>query len=216
VLDVDQRVITWRYESSALVSDWLGSWNWAVFDGDDGLTLVPIKLPRPTDLAASETVDPDAILALRPGMQVSLDLQAARNGAEIRRNIVGALERNGLSIAPNQPVRLKVTEELHPPREAMYRQIGVGARRGEEKVQVTGERTLKVVMEVDGDQMWSWSSSVTAPFMPDIKEGESMQEAVNRALAESEYSEFPVPLDAVDLSKAGPFGTSQLTINGIE
>jgi hypothetical protein len=189
-----------------------------VMENNNILGLVPAKLLQEEVLAAARDLDPDKILALKPGAKVSLDIQiGGEEQAKAEAAIRAALEQNGVQVAPDQPLKIAArivtgkseTKEYH---------TGFGFRENSEQVTIT-ERRYEVELLVDGQSAWKQASSLQSSSPPVIwmKKGESAQQTVDRENAERTKGfgfNVSIPRYVVHPKYAGPLGTSKVSLNG--
>jgi hypothetical protein len=218
VVDLQRRIILWRYEVPHMPADTVGPWRWMVMENNNILGLVPAKLLQEEVLAAARDLDPDKILALKPGAKVSLDIQIGgeeQMKAEVA--IRAALEQNGVQVAPDQPLKIAARIVTGKSETKEYR-TGFGFRENSEQVTVT-ERRYEVELFVDGQSAWKQAYSLQSSSPPVIwmKKGESAQQTVDRENAERAKGfgfNVSIPRYVVNPKYAGPLGTSKVSLNG--
>lgn len=222
VVDVDRRLIVWRYEGSQSLASRFANRQWTVFDQKKVRGLVPFELPHAAAREAAEGIDADSILALKPGTKVSLDNQVgAPYSADVAQALTAAIEASDLELSPNQPIRFMARVEIGDSSQTEYRRIGGERAFDIEQANVTA-RIFSVELQIDGQTAWLYRSGQSTQFNPmhiQMNEGESVQQAVDRQMENDFKSRFRglrIPSHVVHPDKAGPLGTSQLTISGIQ
>jgi hypothetical protein len=222
VVDVSKRLILWHYESKSRLGIPLGDWYWMVMQSGDLLGIVPAKLLPKEVLAAGkkfENMDADEMLVLRPGAKVSLDLQlGGEEQTKAEQALRAELERNGMEIVPDQPLRFSARIVTGQSNTEEYRGMSIFDRTTE---QVTvSQKLYEVELTLEGQQIWKQSTTYEfgqAPMIIHMQEGETAQQVVDRENAQrSKHFAFgmSLPRYVVHPKYAGPLGTSKLTPGG--
>ena len=89
--------------------------------------------------------------------------------------------------------------------------------RGEQTVNIP-EKIHKVVVELDGKEMWNWTYKVGPSFMVSAKQGQSLEDAI-RADMDQSYTMLvgvKIPKGIVRPEAYKVQGTSLVNANGIE
>ena len=178
------------------------------------LGLVPAKMLQPEVLAAAKDLDPDAILALKPGAKVSLDIQiGGEEQMKAESAIRASLEQIGMEVVPDSPLRIRHNLWLG---NSETKEYGSGFFNRENREQVTTT-----------DQRSKWSSRSTAnrrgrrrrrctagqPAGGLAQGGRSAQQAVDRqnAARTAGFSfSASIPRYVVHPKYAEPMGTSKI------
>jgi hypothetical protein len=220
VVNLPKRVIAWRYEGAHGSSAPYGGYQWQLLKSGNVVGVVPQKLLKPEVLAATDGLNQNEILALKPGAKVALDLQL---GGEEQTKAEAAmrkeLQRIGAVEAPDSPLRLTariVTGRSETQEYGRSRFVDFGDR---EQVTVT-EKLYEVELTIDGQTVWKKSSvlqSGSSPMTVWMEKGESAQQAVDRQ-NESRAANFAygvsLPRYIVHPKFAGPLGTSTISLGG--
>jgi HEAT repeat protein len=218
IVDVQRRLVAWRYQywGSQLVSH--GPWQWMLVENRDTHALMPGKLLQDNVLAAAKDLDPDAILALRPGDKVTFEnlLQGdQRQKAETA--LREAIARAELQIAENQPLRLRAQIVTGPTRTETYQLTRAGST--QEQVRLT-EKRYEVELSYNDVPIWSHVSLLQSANAPSFVrgEGESIQQIIDQQnqqrLASFGFGAL-LPRYVVHAQFAGPFGISTIDQNGV-
>ena len=181
--------------------------------------LVPAKVLQPEVLAVAKELDPDSLLALKPGAKVSLDIQLGGEEQQKAESAIReALKQNGLEVVADSP--LKISARIVTG-ESETKEYGRGFFNREDREQVTATSKLyEVELMVDGQSAWKNTSTIQIGNSPPViwlKEGESGQQALDRQNAErSAHFSFSaaIPRYVVHPKYAGPLGTSKISLGG--
>jgi hypothetical protein len=218
VVDVERRIILWRYEAPSLPAASSGPWRWHVMQVNNIMGLVPVQLLQPEVLAAAEGLEPDSLLALKPGAKVSLDIQLGGDDqTKAESAIRSALEQNGMEVAADSPVKISARIVTGPSETKEYGS-GFFFRENREQVTVTS-KWYEVELMVDGQSAWKRTSTIQAGSPPVIwlEKDESAQQAIDRQNAERSAGfafSTSIPRYVVHPKYAGPLGTSKISLGG--
>jgi hypothetical protein len=217
-----QRLIVWEYRFGHTwpVRNIGGSIYYvaALRDGTGGLGLFSARLPHDAAVkaAAAANVKVDDLLVFRPGAGVTLDVSTDAPG-DLRQKISDAMEKQlkdaRLVVGGPGNLRVSVRTEAGENKSMNYHVFG----RGVQTINVA-EKIHKVVVELDGKEMWNWTYKVSPSFVVSAKEGQSLEEAV-RADMDRSYSMLAgikIPKDMVRPDSYKVQGSSQVTANGVE
>lgn len=219
VVDLDRRLIAWRYVTPRLASTSYGGWNWLVLRSGNAVGIAPVKMLQPEVLEEANKLDPEEILALKPGAQVALDIQlGGEEQAKAEAALKAALEANGMEVVSDSPVRISaqiVTGNTET------KEYGRGFFNSQDREQVTTtERRYEVEVKVEGESVFKHASTIQSAGGPGfvmMKDGETAQQVIDRENAQRAANfQFSVTLPryVVKPKYAGPLGTSQVSIGG--
>lgn len=161
---------------------------------------------------SSDVDDPDSLLAIKPGAEVSFDVRVG-NGLdkEVRDFLTKAAEEAGLVVVPSSP--FKFTARLETKNQKVnYRSFGaIPFRNKGEEVNVN-EKHYTVELFIDGDSSWSFRRKQGAQMHLRSKRGESTQQAANRVTEASAnyFKGIEFPRYLVHPEHAGPLATKPL------
>jgi hypothetical protein len=219
VVDIQRRLILWRYDAPNLPADTVGPWRWMVMQSGNIFGLVPAQLLQEEVLAAGRDLKPDDILALKPGAKVSLDVQVGgEDQAKAEAALRAAVEQAGMQVATASPIKLSARIVTGKSETKEYGR-GFFHRENVEQVTVT-EKHYEVELTIDGQSAWKQTTTMQPGFTPSViwlKNGESAQQTVDRENAERSKGfgfNVSVPRYVVHPKYAGPLGTSKISLNG--
>lgn len=218
IIDITRRIILWRYEAPSLPAMSRGSVRWLVMQVNNVLGLVPAKLLQPEVLAEAESLDPEAILALKPGAKVSIDVQVGgEEQAKAEAAIKSAVEQNDMQVVADSPIRVSARVVTG---QSETKEYGSGFFHRENREQVTvTTKHYEVELMIDGQSAWKTATTIQSGPPPVIwlEGGESAQQAIDRQNAQrtSGFSfAASLPRYVVHPKYAGPRGTSTISYGG--
>ena len=217
LIDVQLRVPIWKYATGG------GS----VVDSQDGRQwfvgknkLVPVSLPHKDFDAETADLDPDSLLVFKPGAKVAFDFQLPFPPAEqkkIRDTLAGMLQKSQVAVDQSGSLRLvaKVTKQKQESSTLSDFFSGPFGRGG--KVVTYTPHAASLSLERDGQVLWSKKTRYSPGGMISIKQGESGQQAVNRACQPSSsfFSSAVLPKYLARLPGGKPLGTSTINDSGV-
>jgi hypothetical protein len=139
-------------------------------------------------------------------MQVSLSVSLSCDEAKRKKIIDGltaTLQKNGMTVADNQPTQLTVTEGTGNSREVTYRLIG---RPVAEKTTVS-EKKIDLTLVANGQAVWHRDLVAGIPSFIQMKKDQSVDQAV--AIAQNSI------YDGVDITYVPKFVPKPEAMNGI-
>jgi hypothetical protein len=218
VVDIQRRLILWRYEGTHLPAAFHAGWQWLVMQSGNTLGIVPAKLLHEEVLATARGLDPDAILALKPGTKVTLDIQiGGEEQTKAEEALRADMQENGFTVAPDQPVRLTARIATGPTETEEYGRHAFS--RDTQHVTLT-EKRYEVELMIDGQSAWKQISLVQSSRGSLVilrREGETVQQAADRENAQRASSfrfDASLPRYVVHPKYAGPLGTSRISLGG--
>jgi hypothetical protein len=218
VVDIGRRLILWRYESTHLPTAFHGGWQWLVMQSGSALGIVPAKLLHEEVLAAAHGLNPDEILAIKPGAKVSLDIQVGgEEQAKAEAAVRAGLEQNGLEVADGQPLQLTARIVTGDTQTQEYGRHAFS--RDTQQVTLT-EKRYEVELTIDDQLVWKQGTMLQSSRGSLVilrREGESAQQAVDRENAQRATNfrfDVSLPRYVVHPKYAGPLGTSKITLGG--
>jgi hypothetical protein len=219
IVDIQRRLIVWRYQTAHSVASSFGGWQWLVMSSGNILGIVPAKLLHEEVLTAAKDLEPEEILALKPGAKVSLDIQlGGEEQTKAESALKAALEQNGVEVVPDQPLRLSARIVTG---DSQTKEYGRGFFNREDREQVTvTEKRYEVELTVDGQSAWKQTSLLQSGYAPHaiwMERGETAQQAIDRE-NQQRSSRFSftasIPRYVVHPKFAGPLGTSPFPMGG--
>jgi hypothetical protein len=227
LVDLKLMRVLWRYEVVAFgnskASCNASPYIWVAMESASARGLMPFHLPHAEAMTARDDLSDPALFVVKPGSSVTVENQIGDDNRDaIEEGLQRAIEHCGLKSLPDQPVRLIVRLGEVQKEDTTYRPLGGSVFAEGEKVTVETRRTYEVSLEVDGKPAWKsqamqWTGS--APSLIQSKDGESAQQTVDREREEQKRRfQFSIrlPQYVVHPDKAGPVGTSKLTLTGIK
>jgi len=221
VVDVERRLLVWRYEVESQLSLHDGDWLWSVMSIGNARGLMPNQLLNEKVTNASASLDAESILALKPGAKVSLDISlGGEDQAKAKKSLRAALEKNGVVVADNQPLRVRAQVVSG---RSTTQEYGRFAFSGDRETVTLTERLYEVELTLDGQSLWKYAThiqSASGPIHLRTQKGETAQQAVDRANQQQTsgfaYGVSRFPSHVVHPKYSGPLGTSKLTAAGVE
>jgi|694.fasta_scaffold124801_1 hypothetical protein len=222
LIDLERRVILWNYqfrESTGQLrpSGELGGLLWCASEAHytRERVLFSAVLPHESARTMAASLDPDKVLAVRPGAKVTLDISIQGSPEEqqrVRQGLTARLEASGLVVAEGQTLVAKATTETGPSREITYRAVA----KGEEKAS-TKPYICRLQLLDHGMKIWERTASSFAPMFLGIKEGETAQQAL------AIYERFPlgffetekIPCFIARQPSNSAYGASEVTSQGV-
>ncbi len=213
VVNPEHYATVWTYTS---ISPWneYGGRVWYIANAHRTPALTSSTLPTPAVRKEWAKASSEDRLVIRPGTEVSIDLQTADQYTdEVRRHITEMLTRQGLKIVPQSDVKLVGTIAPGQVRDVEYRTFGRGFR-DTTKVSVQG-LVATLSYEVKGEKVWQFQTQTGAPHFVRPKEGQSIADAAQSSAQldsrafERAWIPVTVPRPAADASgttSASPAG----------
>jgi hypothetical protein len=192
LLDLTKGVVVWEYAVANVGAPTLdlGAGRVAYVGGGSPQrperVMRVVRLPHPAARKHAQTLNVKDVLAVRPGMKVSVEITTDAPGEQrqrIEQRVAAVLQKNGMTVAGGQPVRLVLSTTT-----GESRQINFSDRSPLGPVAATisvTELIHRAVLEVDGVVAWEAQSRFTGQGMFGRKQGESVDQMVERSRAES-------------------------------
>jgi hypothetical protein len=209
----------WTYNHNAEGVEQLAGRMWYVFAGGAGnetMALLPFSLPHPAVKPVSESE-----LVLKPGDEVSvqtelsldLGLDSQGNPVSVNDQVKAGLVAAGFKVVDNSEKKLIARTRTGESKEVYYRSFGSGFET--QKANYT-QRVFELELVANGEILWKRSTVLDAPHNLQLKEGESLDQAINRVLTtDPGFFRATVPSRMLPLA-AEKARTSTLSINGIQ
>jgi len=162
LIELEHKLILWRYtgvpKEAALASSGTLYVSSKVPRAKQ-VTVTPIALPGPAPLAFLKSLNTDDVMALHPGMAVSVDLNFSaddKKKQEILAAVTGHLTLKNITVADNQPVHFVLTTETGKSEEHTFTNFS-GAPN--QKATVT-EQISRIALQVQGKTLWERKTTV--------------------------------------------------------
>lgn len=224
LVDIERRIVLWEYSyedaRTAESVATLGGYLWFVTTdaSNQSQRLVPCVLPHDEAAAVAAPLDAESLLAVKPGVSVSLEIQVEATEEQrdtIRQSLTAKLEQNGMKVTPGQPVQLVARVVTGATKEIEYRSFGVPPWGKHDKVTYT-EQSCELAFLVDGQVAWRAASVATAPHMLHLSEGQTVEQAVKAATRPNLnfFVQTNIPSHLVRPTGRTSYGQSKLTASG--
>ena len=224
LVDLERRLQLWRYSGGAVrdanACGELGGWFWHVLadPASNQRSLHATVIPHDDALRMAANIDPEQALAIRPGASFSLDIRVQGQPAEqqkVQQDLTNRLVAAGMTVGNNAPLVLQATTETGQTREISYRSFGQFDR-APEKGSVT-EQISRVKILENGRTLWESFVTSGAPMHLQMKEGQTVQEALAEYQKPSLgfFSQVSLPVYLARPPEHGAYGFSQLTSQGV-
>ena len=194
LIDIDKKIVLWEYElpshSGRSVAEVTGGHAWVVGGGHGApYQLACITVPDAAAKQKASELSADAVLAVKPGARVSLNINlpgaTEEETQKVTQLMTAQLKTNGMIIAADSPLVLEATVVDGGTETKTYSRFGF--RGGGEEVTVNKLRSIVSLAE-NGQVLWASSGTYGGtPGVVRVADGQSVQ-------------------DAVDSKKANPFG----------
>lgn len=229
LVNLDKKVVVWRYPREPFAPVVKGAaepfhWAWVppAFNTNQPPALVAVTLPHDEAKKASAQLAGGANLVVKPGMKVSVEVNVVGDDA-FRQKVTDTLKKRvsdaGLVVADDQPVRLVATTSEKESRTVEYRIIRFGGGGPGQESATIPSYECKLELVADGQVVWDVSTPAGgyAPsFTGQLKEGESVQDLVNRQNANPGSGFYMgVPIPGTVAKPAENLGTSRITLKGV-
>ena len=178
-----------------------------------GYILSSGRVPHEAAAEIARQLDPEELLAIEPGMTVSIQLQVTGTPQQrdrIHAALVEQLESNGMQIADGGYVLLRATAKPGKPERVSYHRFGLI---GQSEHTVTPMDTI-VELVVDGQTVWKHEGQTGAPHMLHLEEGESADQAIRRSIQSSvDYiGQIWIPAYVAITPEEGAYGFSDIPV----
>ena len=220
LVDLERRIVLCQYTGGSEFGAVFGGRQLLVAKGaDHSSTLVHAALPHANAKRLASTLNADALLAIKPGAEVSVRIAAAitpQEQQQVYDALVKKLTENGLKVVQNAALILHATTEQGKTETVEYRTFGRGF--GTESATVT-QQIQKLTFTENGKPLWQASQVKGAPFFLHTR-GQDL----NAAIAEQTkpdvlfYTNTMIPRH---LARPGPeangaYQTAKVTTAGVQ
>lgn len=219
LVDLEKRVVLWRYDTAGNRKPLTGQFGgqfWIVAGGhNDPFQLFTRSLPEAAAKAKGEQLTADGVLALKPGSQVSLQVNLPAHAADVPKvtqALTEALTKQGLKIAAGAPITLEASIADAGKETVSYRGFGFGRFGNNDKVEVQ-KYSCTIVMKENGKEIWTAGAHYGAPHLVHQKDGQKIEDAVNESRGNPVdfFSHTQIPRFMARHDADGAYGTSKLT-----
>jgi len=210
LVDVERRLLLWRYTGcdSPVVNGGEGVWAVVGKSGDNTPVLAGVKLPHGDVVRAAEKLDPDALLVIKPGLEVSLKTSfsgTAEQQERVKAALTKRLEEAGMKIVPQSPITLTATIKAGKSTKVQYRSFG-SFTTSEHNVP---QQILELAYQINGKPVWTYVSQSWVPHSLHLEQGETIDQALARETKQNpeQFESIFVPAYVAAAPPGGP-GTS--------
>jgi WD40 repeat protein len=216
LIHLPSQMTVWTYQHHAENVVPMGGRVWYVFGNHEAMAILPFQLPH----GAVKPVA-DSELVLKPGDEVSIQTELSFDmGTDVQGNPVSvqdqlkqALDKAGFQVVDDSAKKLVARTMPGETKEIQYRMFGAGFQT--EKASYT-QRVFELELVVDGESVWKRRRVMDAPYHLQLKENESVDQAINRVLAaDVGFFRSTVPSRILPTA-AEKARTSTLSINGLQ
>ena len=146
-------------------------------------SLVGVTLPDAAAVAMDGKLRVEDLMAVHPGVKVTLDVSVGseEGNAAITKGLTEALTKNGMTVEAGQPIVVQARVSADKSHEMVYEKTMTF-----EKTTVSvNDMKGTVSILVDGMEAWGMSAMRPAPTHLDMKQGESVEQAIAEEQAKS-------------------------------
>lgn len=184
LIDVEKRVLLWQYTNLDDVVASGGGLIWVVsgeHSAGSAQLLIGAALPHAAAKAAADQLDAEEVLAIKPGMEVGIQLQFAGSVADqesVRKALSQRLEEVGLKPTGQSAVMLTASITPGESEKVQYQPFG--------SLQATEHTVTKKILElaltVNGKKVWKVVNQSWTPHIIHMQQGESIDQAIAREM----------------------------------
>jgi len=182
-----------------------------------------ITVPHPEAIRVVAGLSADQLLAVKPGIQVGLDIRVSFTKPEEQRQVAEALaaklKANGISpAASGAPIVLEATEEAGKPETKTYETRGFGQPGGRTQTVTVATKVLRLALKENGRVLWERTAKIGgAPEIVHFKEGQSLEGAIAEFQGSPAhfFLNVSLPRYVARHNEQGVFGRSMLTSEGV-
>jgi hypothetical protein len=202
LVDIAKRIIVWEYDLPTgrpdAIATMAGGRYWlASGSGNDGYQLAGFAVPDAAARKLGDSLTAAQVLAVKPGAAVSIKINLpGATAGEVKKVtdvLIGEAKGAGLVLTPNAPLVIECSIADQGEEKAEYSRFGApfggpfgprgpfgpfGNRNAGEEATVNKKLSVISIKE-NGKELWVASGHYGAPFHVQIKEGQTLQEAVS-------------------------------------
>ena len=225
LVDLERRIVIWKYLSESAAGE-PGGWGefggqfWYALqaNGSQGRALYPAVLPHEDVRRVAAGLDPEQLLAVRPGAAFALDVRVQGDAAEqqqVQQALTARLQAAGMTVGQGAALVLQATTETGKSREMSYRAFGRPLGEAE-KVTITEQISRLKILE-QGKLIWEGALYGGGPAFLEIKRGQTIQDALAPYQKPNlqYFSSVNLPRYVARTAEAGAYGFSRYTPRGI-
>jgi hypothetical protein len=218
VVDLEKRIVLWKYDvpgSRHSLAGHFGGRFWLVAGGfNEPFQLFSPAIPGAAEKAKGDQLTADGVLALKPGAQISLQVNLPAHAADVQKvtqALTDGLTKQGFTVAVGAPITVEATIADAGKETASYRGFGFGRFGDGDKVEVQ-KYTSTIVMKENGKEIWTATGHYGAPHMVHQKDGQKIEDAVNESRGNPVdfFTHVRIPRTMARHEADGAYGTSKL------
>jgi hypothetical protein len=224
LIDLERRLVLWKYSRGASSGGErfgeLGGWFWHILSdrASKQRALLATVIPHDDALRMAASIDPEQVLAVRPGATFSLDLRVQGTPDDqqlVQQALAARLAAAGMTAGSGGALVLQATTETGQTKEVSYRTFG-RLDRTPEKATVTEQISRLRILE-NGRTLWESSVTSLPPMHLQMKEGQSLQDALAPYQKPNLtfFSLVNIPAYLARPPEHGAYGFSDLTAEGV-
>ncbi len=186
--------------------------------GKHGLAVGAVQLPGPQVEQAAAALDPESLIAIKPGTAVKLDVQAAENTPRVQAALDAKIRANGWVPSPASNVVLIAEMKRGDQQSITYHmhKFGGGGQETTQTASVTPYiSSLRLMI---GDKVaWQSGTSTGTPGIIMLKEGQTAQAEIDKWQHPNPdfFDNVEIPAKILDPTKRTGLGTTQVTNRGL-
>ena len=225
LIDLERRTVLWQYQHDGAgtpfkTSGELGGAFWYGLTSRDrsAMGLFRTNLPHSEATRVASSLKADDLLAVKPGAKLSLRLNMQGTPEEqqrVRQALTSQLQELGMSVVEGSRLILEASTEKGKSREIKYERFG---RSGQSESATVTEQISRLRFIENDRTLWDASSISGAPHLLNLKNGQSLQDAL--APYQQPNLEFfsvtKLPQHVARPNEKGAFGASLLNSQGIQ
>lgn len=184
--------------------------------GESGLAVGAVELPGPKVNETDAAIDPDSLLILKPGSVVKLEVNCGEYTAQVQEALDAEIKKNGWTTNDAATAVITATMSQAEQQTITYRTGGFGQPVSEQTVTVT-PFVSSLVLKMADKEIWSSGTRTGAPGIISAKEGQSLQEEVDRWQKPNPgfFATVDIPDKIMDPAKRNGLGTTKVTNRGL-
>jgi hypothetical protein len=181
-----------------------------------GLAVGAVKLPGPGVDQAAETLNRDELMIIKPGTAMRLTVQAGPDTQRIQDALVKKIQANGWVLDPTAQVEVLARLEIGKTQNVTYRMMGGFSGGSNQSASIT-PYISSIKINMGKKVIWQSASSSGAPPMVRLREGESVQNEVNRWQKPDPgfFDRVDIPARILDPDKKNGLGVTEVTNRGL-
>ncbi len=219
LVDVQRRIILWEYHypRGETQSGHLGGAQWYLLRALQGAKgLVPFTLPHAGARQAAERLDPEKLLALKPGMEVSVRVNVDLPQQEQRQiydSLASRLTGYGMKLVQGSRLVFEASTGEGKSVGLSYQNRRGGGRSTQIAYQVS-----KLTCQEAGQLLWEVQQIKGAPSIVLVEKGQSLDAAVAAEMKPdlAFFLTTPIPKYLARQADRGAYGQSAITPQGIQ